>query len=428
MPTVAKMRTVALFLFALHATLGTAIAIPDGHRSCGCSRHGRRGVTVLEEAGPSKIVSEELIIPRPQPGELKGSKNEKTRELYTRATKEPTVVKEGQRLGLSTLQLQKLQTLDKSTRRRAATFLGFNKRVQKIFGEKDPPFTAKSIYFLEKELEAKAKIPRLRGVLERYDAIPLTPKDDKEPPSRRRSVDADLFDTNRLPKEPKARDLEKRQSADVQPRLSDEQVLKIESLDKATRAKAAKFLKFNPALYKLFVYNGPPFKPWVIRMLEKELNEKSKTESMRKALEKFDAIPKVIVMDKPQQRRSIADVQVSVGSIGQQHHRTAPSSTNAVDLEQTKAGQPHRCTEELDAKAVYEYKLAERMKEIKAEGWCVGLRGILRTLFDANRNLHNRIWLTAKDEWDCAWSLYKNNKAWGPQSEDISLANDGAQG
>ncbi|UPK98151.1 hypothetical protein LCI18_009086 [Fusarium solani-melongenae] len=307
------MRVVALFILALEATLSVAVALPGGHRGCGCSRNGRRSVTVLEEVGPKKIVSEELIIPESHLDELTGSKSGKTRELHTRDVKPAPKLRAGQRLGLSSQQLHKVQTLDKGTRRRAATFLGFSKEVQQLFGEGDPPFSPRAVYLLEKELEVKSKMPRLRGVLERYDAIPMTVKDDKEPREKvvEKRSEGDLFDTSRLPKELQARDLEKRQSAMQEPRLTDEQILKIGTIDKKTREMASKFLKFNPALHKLFVHNGPPYQPWVVRMLEKELNQKSKVESMRKALEKFDVIPKAIFMDKPKERRSVGDELVN---------------------------------------------------------------------------------------------------------------------
>ncbi|KAJ4329203.1 hypothetical protein N0V84_000329 [Fusarium piperis] len=420
------MRTFALFLLVLHATLSTAVAIPAGHQGCGCSRNGRRSVTVLEEVGPKKVVSEELIVPDSHLDELTGSKSGKTRELHTRAVKTPPVLKAGQRLGLSAQQLQKVQTLDKGTRRRAATFLGFSKEVQQLFGEADPPFSPRAVYLLEKELEAKSKMPRLRGVLERYDAIPMTPKDDKRPPAKR--SEGDIFDTSRLPKELQSRDLEKRQSADQEPRLTDEQILKIESLDEKTRAMAAKFLKFNPALYKLFVYNGPPFQPWVLRLLEKELNAKAKIESMRKALERFDAIPKAIFVDKPKERRSIGDELINDRLEGQQHSKPTPSSANAEAIEQSKPGQKHRCTDELDAKAAYDYKLAEKMKEVKEEGWCEGLRGLIHQAMTLKRDSTTGLPRTEKAHFDCAWKMWQRRKGWVPKTEDISVANDGAKG
>ncbi|KAJ4200281.1 hypothetical protein NW759_015921 [Fusarium solani] len=419
------MRVVALFLLALEATLSVAVALPGGHRGCGCSRNGRRSVTVLEEVGPKKIVSEELIIPESHVGELTGSKSGKTRELHTRDVKPAPKLRSGQRLGLSSQQLQKVQTLDKGTRRRAATFLGFSKEVQQLFGEGDPPFSPRAVYLLEKELEVKAKMPRLRGVLERYDAIPMTVKDDKEPRPKKRS-EGDLFDTSRLPKELQARDLEKRQSAMQEPRLTDEQILKIGTIDKKTREMASKFLKFNPALHKLFVHNGPPYQPWVIRMLEKELNQKAKVESMRKALEKFDVIPKAIFMDKPKERRSVGDELVNGPLEGQPHSKVIPSSTNDEDLEQSKPGQKHRDTEESDAKAAYDYKVAEKLKEIKDEGWCEGLQGMIVRTFTAPRKASNGEFKIAKEEFDCFWKLYLKDKKWAPNHEDFSIANDGA--
>ncbi|RSL60938.1 hypothetical protein CEP53_005288 [Fusarium sp. AF-6] len=415
------MRTFVFFLLTLYAALSAAVALPKAG-NCGCSRSGRRSVTVLEEVGPKKIVSEELIAPESHVDELMGSKSGKTRELHTRDVKAPAL-KPGQRLGLSSQQLQKVQTLDKGTRRRAATFLGFSKEVQSLFGEGDPPFSPRAVYLLEKELEAKAKLPRLRGVLERYDAIPATPKDDKEPPKKR--SEGDLFDTSRLPKELLSRDLEKRQSGMQEPRFTDEQILKVESISKNTRAMAAKFLKFNPALYKLFVYNGPPFQPWVIRLLEKELNEKAKKEKYKKALDKFDIIPKAIYIEKPKERRSVGDELVNDRLQGQKKRSTPkPSSTNDVALKQSRPGQKHRCTEESDAKATYKYKFAEKMKEIKDEGWCEGLQGML---YWALEHRNDRYGKKSKEIFDCQWDLYQKGKKWEPNKEDFSVANDGAR-
>ncbi|RSL55011.1 hypothetical protein CEP54_009592 [Fusarium duplospermum] len=413
------MRTFVLLLLTLHVALSAAVALPS-RGGCGCSRNARRSVTVLEEVGPKKIVSEELIVPESHVEEFTGSKSGKARELHTRDVKAPAL-KPGQRLGLSSQQLQKVQTLDKGTRRRAATFLGFSKEVQSLFGEGDPPFSPRAVYLLEKELEAKAKQPRLRGVLERYDAIPSTPKEDREPPKKR--SEGDLFDTSRLPKELQSRDLEKRQSASQEPRFTDEQILKLESINKNTRAMAAKFLKFNPALFKLFVWNGPPYKPWVIRLLEKELNEKAKSEKYKKALDKFDMVPKAIYIDKPKERRSVGDELVNARVQGQKRSTPKPSSTNDVLLEQSRPGQKHRCTEESDAKAVYDYKFAEKMKEIKDEGWCEGLQGMLYWALEHRTDRHYK---QTKEEFDCHWDLYQKGKKWEPNKEDFSVANDGA--
>ncbi|EEU48897.1 uncharacterized protein NECHADRAFT_75508 [Fusarium vanettenii 77-13-4] len=419
------MRAVALLLFALEATLAVAVALPSGHRgSCGCSRNGRRDVTVLEQVGDKKIVSEELIIPESHVDELKGSKGGKSRELHTRDVKPAPKLKPGQRLGLSSQQLQKVSTLDKSTRRRAATFLGFSKEVQQLFGESDPPFSTRAVYLLEKELEQKAKLPRLRGILERYDAIPVTPKDDKEPPLKR--SEGDLFDTSRLPKELQSRDLEKRQSAMAEPRFTDEQVLKLETIDKKTRNMASKYLKLNPALHKLFVHNGPPYQPWVLRIIEKELTEKAKKESVKKVLDKFDLIPKAIFMDNPKERRSVGDELVNNHLEGQQHSKVVPRATNDEAPEQSETGQKHRDTEESDAKAAYDYKVAEKMKEIKEEGWCEGLQGMLQRAFTLTRNPSNGEYLVAKNEFDCFWKLYLKGQKWKAKEEDLSVANDGA--
>ncbi|KAI8719642.1 hypothetical protein NCS52_00745400 [Fusarium sp. LHS14.1] len=403
------MRVATLFLF-LEATLTMAVALPSGHRgSCGCSRNGRRSTTVLEQVGDKKIVSEELIIPESHVDELKGSKGGKSRELHTRDVKAPPKLNPGQRLGLSSQQLQKITTLDKSTRRRAATFLGFSKEVQQLFGEGDAPFSPRAVYLLEKELEQKAKLPRLRGILEKYNAIPMTPKDDKEPLVKR--SEGDLFDTSRLPKEPQSRGLEKRQSGMAEPRFTDEQVLKLETIPKKTREMASKYLKLNPALHKLFVHNGPPYQPWVLRMIEKELTEKAKKESVKKVLDKFDLVPKAIFMDKPKERRSVSDELVNA---------------RLEALKQSENEQGHRDTEESDVKAAYDYKVAEKMKEIKDEGWCEGLQGMLQRAFTSTRNPSNGEFLVAKNEFDCFWKLYLKGQKWKAKEEDLSVANDGA--
>ncbi|KAM0441183.1 hypothetical protein ACHAPT_000489 [Fusarium lateritium] len=430
------MRVILPVLLALQAALSVAVAIPEPQSRCPCSRNGRRGVIELKEVPPKRIVAEELIIPESQIDELEGSKIDKVRELHTRADG-------NQRLGLSSQQLQKISGLDKSTRRRAAMFLGFSKEVTQAFAESDPPFSPRAVYLLEKELEAKAKQPRFQKVLERYDAVPKTPKDNAQPVARR--SEGDLFDTSRLPKEDqeedqeedreegqeedKGQDLEKRQAAGEEPRLTDEQILKIETLDKKSRAKAAGFLKFNPALYKLFVHNGPPYQPWVIRMLEKELNEKAKNEGTRKILERFDAVPKAFFVEKKRERRSVGDELVNSHLEGQKHlEASGGSSANDKTSPQVKPNeQKLRSTEEADAKAAYDKAFAEKMQDTKDEGWCDGLRGQIRKVFsqvdlDKSKNGQEKV---HQEDIDCFWERHEKKEKLKPNTEDISVANDG---
>lgn len=66
------------------------------------------------------------------------------------------------------------------------------------------------------------------------------------------------------------------------------------------------------------------------------------------------------------------------------------------------------------------------MKEIKDEGWCEGLQGMLQRAFTSTRNPSNGEYLVAKNEFDCFWKLYLKGQKWKAKEEDLSVANDGA--